>query len=326
MSPFARRDNCHDTAFSNMLKRKLLNNKQSVFEKLRYWRHREFLSEFSIPQHNVNTLIMDKLSSTLPFSVARLGRTESRLCGENFFQKKYSYLTISQAQLNAGIYPVQTKSLDLYAHNYQNALKKCSLIGYWATEYQLPLLSSLIPHTPDPTSICFHHALEPFFHDLPWTSALKSKKVLLVSSFADAAQRNYDYRDKIFNNRLLLPDFELIVVNSPVTNGIKPVTMFSSWQETFSNIVQSIDKIDFDIALVCAGSYSLPLVSHVAMRGQQALHIGGAMQLLFGLFGSRWSPYISYRNLYQEEWLARPFSSRPPVCHSVDFGDYNWYP
>lgn len=309
-----------------MIKRKLLAYKQSLVESVRYWQYRQFISDFSVPQQSVNTLIADELSSTRPFSVARLGRTEARLCGENYFKKEYSHLTLKQAQFNAGIYPVTPTILDSFAGVYLNSLKNCSLIGYWATEYQLPLLSSCISHIPQRTSICFHHTLEPFFHAVPWTSVLKSKKVLLISPFADAAKRNYDHRDKIFHNRLLLPDFDLIVLNSPVTNGLKPATTSASWQESFSIIVQSTDRIDFDIALVCAGSYSLPLVSHFAMRGQQALHIGGAMQLLFGFFGSRWSPYTSYRNLYREEWLSHPYSSRPPVCHSVDSGDYNWNP
>ena len=49
-----------------------------------------------------------------------------------------------------------------------------------------------------------------------------------------------------------------------------------------------IDKEDFDICLIGAGAYGFPLAAYVKRKGKKAVHLGGALQLLFGIKGSRW--------------------------------------
>ena len=49
-----------------------------------------------------------------------------------------------------------------------------------------------------------------------------------------------------------------------------------------------IKDVDFDIALIGAGAYGLPLTLYCKSLGKMALQTGGATQTLFGIMGKRW--------------------------------------
>ena len=64
-------------------------------------------------------------------------------------------------------------------------------------------------------------------------------------------------------------------------------------------MVKEIEKKDFDIALIGAGAYGMPLAYKIKKMGKKAIHIGGSLQCLFGIKGSRWeAPVYNYNNLY----------------------------
>ena len=53
-----------------------------------------------------------------------------------------------------------------------------------------------------------------------------------------------------------------------------------------------ISKIEFDIALLGCGGYGLPLCNYIKTKlGKSAIYIGGGLQLLFGVTGSRWDTH-----------------------------------
>ena len=56
-----------------------------------------------------------------------------------------------------------------------------------------------------------------------------------------------------------------------------------------------MDAADYDVAIVGAGAYSLPLAAHARDTGHAAIQMSGATQLLFGIKGKRWDdhPVIS---------------------------------
>jgi glycerol-3-phosphate dehydrogenase len=58
-------------------------------------------------------------------------------------------------------------------------------------------------------------------------------------------------------------------------------------------------KKDYDVALIGCGAYGLPLASHVKRKGKQSIHLGGGLQLLFGIKGKRWddNPEVKYKIL-----------------------------
>lgn len=94
-----------------------------------------------------------------------------------------------------------------------------------------------------------------------------------------------------------------------------------------------IDKEDYDICLLGCGAYGFPLAAHVKRQGKQAVHLGGALQLLFGIKGKRWEdpnygvkewniPYGSYTALMNKYWIRPDNITSPPNIQQVEGGCY----
>jgi hypothetical protein len=153
--------------------------------------------------------------------------------------------------------------------------------------------------------------LEPFFCTNPWTRALEGKKVLVVHPFTTTIESQYEKRHLLFENNLL-PNFELTTVKA-VQSVAGAETEFKDWFEALDSMKNKIDAEDYDIAIIGAGAYGLPLAAHVKRMGKKAVHLAGATQLLFGIKGKRWEEYIvwPYTNLFNEHWV-RPASNEQP--------------
>ena len=81
-------------------------------------------------------------------------------------------------------------------------------------------------------------------------------------------------------------------------------------------------NIDFDIALIGCGAYGLPLAVQLKRAGKQAIHIGGALQLLFGIKGTRWENKPEASILFNEYWIRADLSERPRRLDQVEGGCY----
>ena len=79
-----------------------------------------------------------------------------------------------------------------------------------------------------------------------------------------------------------------------------------------------MDKIDYDIALIGCGAYGFPLAAYAKKTGHQAVHIGGSLQLLFGIKGKRWEKSGCYTiHCNYEDLLKNPAWVRPSEYDSV---------
>ena len=59
-----------------------------------------------------------------------------------------------------------------------------------------------------------------------------------------------------------------------------------------------ISEIDFEIAIIGAGAYGLPLGAFIKKIGRQAIHLGGATQILFGVRRARWEVDPFFRGAF----------------------------
>ena len=89
-----------------------------------------------------------------------------------------------------------------------------------------------------------------------------------------------------------------------------------------------IDKIDYDVCLIGCGAYGFLLAAHCKMKGKKAVHLGGALQLLFGIKGKRWEDpnygfagknYLSFMNEY---WVRPSKEETPTLSNSVEGSCY----
>lgn len=130
----------------------------------------------------------------------------------------------------------------------------------------------------------------------PWSmfhafrEILKERKVLVVSPFSRTIHHNFKNRHRFFKN-YDYPEFELKTYNSSITYKGLPDALYPhrSWFLTAEAMKREIGQIDFDIALLCCGSYAMPIgdfICHDMKR--KAVYVGGVLQLYFGIMGRRY--------------------------------------
>lgn len=79
-----------------------------------------------------------------------------------------------------------------------------------------------------------------------------------------------------------------------------------------------LKNIDFDIALIGAGAYGLFLADYCKQLGKIGIHIGGNVQLMFGIKGKRWDN----QNLYNESWVRPSDEEKPDGFENIEDGCY----
>ena len=62
-----------------------------------------------------------------------------------------------------------------------------------------------------------------------------------------------------------------------------------------------ISNLEFDIALLGCGGYGLPLCHYIhETLNKSAIYVGGGLQLLFGVMGSRWENIPMWKTIIKE--------------------------
>ncbi len=165
----------------------------------------------------------------------------------------------------------------------------------------------------------------PMCYDNPWTRYLEGKKVLVISPFVKTITQQYEKRRLLFKNPLVLPDFQLLTLKA--VQGIgdsKKLLPYKDWFEALDAMKSQISAMDFDVALIGAGAYGMFLGAHCKEIGKQAVHMGGATQLLFGIKGRRWDKYFE-NTLYNEHWTRVSKEETPDGLEKFEEGTFAYW-
>jgi len=300
---------------ANCLIRLPLRQARDLYERCRY----QALFHELLRHEDANRHILNLIGSGQPLLISRIGHTEGRIVGEWLFRGgHYGQLTHKQAHQNAGIFPVEGSLLTRFSEIYSAALLEVDLLGFWQTSYQARWLASL----PSPPLLTPLESLEPYFHPQPWSSALAGRRVLVVHPFARSIASQYrQRRQSLFTNPEILPEFELDVLAPPQT--LAPDTGgYADWQDALETLISEALERPFDVALLGCGAYGMPLGAAIKRDGRQAIHLGGSLQLLFGIRGRRWDALPSFQPLFNEAWVRPSAEETPQRAAAVDAGCY----
>jgi hypothetical protein len=231
-------------------------------------------------------------------------------------------------QSNAGFFPSTEENLMKFGEMMIEDSKQLDILGSWLPEEKILKkkfnLSCLG---------IFLRNLEPFWSNQPWTRYLEGKKVVVVHPFAETIMLQYENnRDKLFKNPNVLPQFKSLRVVKAV-QSLGGESNFVTWFEALDYMKKEVERENFDVCLIGCGAYGFPLAAHVKRMGKQAVHLGGALQLLFGIKGNRWEdpnygvkewgiPYGSYSNLINEFWVKPSVKDKPKNAEQVEGACY----
>jgi len=289
----------------------------------------------------VSDILYNVLADGKPVMIARYGSTEM-LCMVNYLgvlkgAHIFNYITSKQPewwwgenikiQMTqwSGFFPSTNENLTKFSQLMIESSKDLDVLGSWLDHEQYFIGELAIP-------LVWIIYLEPFWAVQPWTRVLNGKKVLVVHPFASLIKMQYqNKRDLLFINPDILPEFELHTIPAVQSLG-GANNEFGDWFEALAWMQSEIDKVDFDICLLGCGAYGFPLASYIKLKGKQAVHMGGSLQLLFGIKGKRWTdPQKSidtfgkagmYESLFNEHWVFPGDENKPLNADQVEGACY----
>lgn len=240
-----------------------------------------------INDKEANKILSKKITSKEPFMLARYGSTEFR----NLFNDNLENLC-----MYSGFFPNDKKLLKKFREVYFESSKQIDYLCVWNYLNHFFKKIKWIRNFLN-IKIFFKDVLG---HRQEWIKSLKGKKVLVVHPFKKTIKYQYKRMDKL----KILPKLKkLEVIKAVQTLAGKKDKRFKNWFEALDLMKKEIDKKDFDIALIGCGAYGLPLASYVKSKGKQAIHLGGGLQLFFGIKGKRWETLCK---IEMNEYWIRP--------------------
>ncbi len=285
-----------------------------------------------------NELIKKLLLNGQPFMVARIGSTElftlTNYLEIAYFKNNPNSITGYWKQVKnwspvwqnktremihnfSGVFPTDDDSLNRFSKIYLDGISEIDALGAWYNYNEDAIYQQYCPNA----SLIPLPSIEPYYFEDPWSKLLEGKKVLAIHPFEKSIKHQYEHRKFLFPNDKVYPDFELKTIKA-VQSIAKNDTDFKNWFDALDAMKAQIDQQDFDVAIIGAGAYGLPLAAHVKKIGKQAIHMGGATQIMFGVRGSRWDSNPVISKFYNEHWIRPLPEETPQSFKSVENGCY----
>lgn len=273
---------------------------------------------------HANLWLRDRILGGEPFMACRFGSGELRAFLKVQEVKMGLRRSIPESNMdsmciNAGFFPRTQQAVMDFGKEMERACRQVDLIAIWET---LPMENYVYDHYTQKALRCYLSGLEPFFCDTPWTSALKGKKVVVIHPFEDTIHSQYAKRKLLFKQEDILPEFELRTVKAVQTIGGQKDSRFDTWFQALDYMYEEAVKEPFDVAIIGCGAYGFPLAARLKAAGHQAIHMGGATQLLFGIRGNRWDSREDYRSIMNANWCRPAENEKPAAADKVEGSCY----
>lgn len=303
-----------------------------------YWTVDKLHDKISYGTGEVSDILYNALRESRPCMIARFGLIELTVVSNyvaiiNKRRSLWNYITGKslygwwnkrmrmELQSNAGFFPNTSEAVTQYCKLMLNDSKILDILAAWVGKEPIVIgYESVI-------RLVGLQEMEPWWQENPWTRVLEGKKVVVVHPFAELIETQYlNKRELLFKNKSVLPKFELRTVKAVQSIGGE-CNNFENWFEALEWMKSEISKKDYDIALIGCGAYGFPLAAYVKRAGKKAVHLGGVLQLLFGIKGSRWEnknyhPAFDYTTLFNEHWVKAGKEYMPSIAHEIEGGCY----
>lgn len=272
------------------------------------------------------------------FAAAKLGISEaiylsnSRISPqlENTEQKiAFDLVTKVHAGRQSGIFPATTEFIHSFA---QFSLESLQYIDYLAVS-GVSFEQLLLCEQQSETRFVAIHDLEPD-RSIPyqaincWLPSLRGKPVLIISSIATLLVERAE--QELFENVWRKPgipwfgplSFEAL--DFPQIYDQETQVLYPTLMDLLNTILDQIDSIEFDVALIAGASLGIPIAAHVKKTGRVAISLGGHLQVLFGVQGKRWLDNDQWQKSYVTAgWIPTPEWAKPTTTIGLaDDGAY----
>jgi hypothetical protein len=103
-------------------------------------------------------------------------------------------------------------------------------------------------------------------------------------------------------------------LTTPYSYGPQAPQRYGTALDLLDEITESMAAMDFDVALIAAGSLGIPIAAAVKRLGRVGISLGGHLQIVFGIHGERWlSESDWHRDYFNDAWIRMPAEYAPDV-------------
>lgn len=284
---------------------------------------------------NANDWLSEHLRDGVPFCAGRFGADEFELSqswrretlrspGGRFFEHLavgdpfYTLLRAGSRLRKRGLRPLTTDVRRKFHDLMVRSMEEVDLLGSWIKgeawfENYLP--DAKFAHLTD---------LEPYRFRNPWSEHLRDRRVLIIHPFEASIRLQYENRrERIFKDVPVLPEFELDTLVPPRAH-FGEIKNAHHWFESLENLVSEVCNRRFDVAIIGAGPFGLPLAAAIKRDGRQAIHLGGATQNLFGILGGRWANDPVLVGFRSPAWV-RPSPEETPSGRAQKMSQFSYW-
>lgn len=261
-------------------------------------------------------ILIEAIRAGRPLAAGKIGFTE--LLALNYFLKrndalsknrkpaKYPPYAAETLFINSGVFPQQDEFFDRFGKIYQTAVANMDVLVSWGLSGEVNVFNTIATRS----TLVPRISLEPYFSSEPWTLAFEGKRILVISPFVDTIRQQYSRRTLLWDDKRLLPEFTLLAIRAPFSAGLV-APKHPDWIAALDDLKEQMNDLDYDVALIGAGAFSLPLAVHAKASGNVGIHMGGALQILFGVYGNRWKEDKDFQRFFNENWV-RPNPAETP--------------
>ena len=232
---------------------------------------------------------------------------------ENFTWKRPA----QRIYTNAGVFPIEREQFQEFIKVFRESLRNLDGLFLWQKEplfaaYEASVARREAPQARSLNGLTLSPCLVPHLSHLRW---------LVVSPFARTMKSQLaklgklhpagrgDWRETARHCRFITCPLAASLVSSP----------YSSWSAGLADLQKKITEAsDFDVLIVGAGAWSLPLLMAAKSRGKIGIHMGGTTQNIFGIKGGRWDNH----GIYTRHWVRPLPEETPPQRFKIESGCY----
>jgi hypothetical protein len=265
--------------------------------------------------------VSNQLRRGKPFVVPRVAGVENNAAVQYHATKKLlAKSAVDVLKTNAGVLVEAEADLTCFSEWYFKAFGMSEMYASWESwshytrhiEDSQAYLQNVFPKTQITTGVfdIFHFVSK----GNPWTQALRGKKILIVSPFAETmlAQPQAYPVD-------LFPGCTFTALLPPLTQGDEKNKGF---KKEFKKFCARVNECEFDVALCSCGGYGNPICAYIFSLGKSAIYVGGVLQMYFGVYGARWiKERKDAMTLYMTKDWTRP-NQRPKGFERIENGCY----
>ena len=300
---------------------------------IRWWRRLPAVDASDAFRIRSEAKISELLRSPQPCAIGKIGTTE--LMGLEYLYRWIQFPWPPPASWRrparrlhecSGLFPVRRDIYLRWADECRQALGQMDLLAQWQlpSTYLGAVEDRVLALLASQAFRSHRNFIYPLNPPASWLGDLTSLRWLVVHPFEKTIRARLPHLASlgVYPDEAL-PDLERRARDTQVL----PCPQFSymvpprhpDWCSALAELQKEMERIDFDVAIIGAGAWSLPLAAHAKKMGKKAMHLGGTTQLLFGIRGGRFDQWGSQ---YPQTWIRPLPEETPPNCRLMEQGAY----